>query len=104
MIGVQTKAPKPKVLLPTGKSKRLENKSALCEMFAKRLDRTITENNHRKQPYFITYKIKFDRQNPTFAKDLMIVTQVIPQMIAGTITYKIDNKKGTKELLRVIDP
>ena len=104
MIAVKASAPKPKILLPAGLSKRLQNKEALCEMFAKRLDRTITENNHRKKPYFITYKIKFDRQKPTFAKDLMLVTQVIPRMIAGTITYKIDNKKGTKELLRVIDP
>ena len=95
---------KPKVLLPEGPTKRRENRAALCEMFAKRLDRTITENNHRKKPYYITYKLKFDRQNPVFARDLMLVTEVVPQMIAGTVTYKVDNEKGTKELLRVIDP
>lgn len=95
---------KQKVLIPYGPTKRKENRMALNEMFAKRLDKTITENNHRIKPYYITYKLKFDKSNPVFARDIMLVSEVMPENIAGTVTYKIDNEKGTKELLRVIDP
>ena len=94
-----------RVMEPYGNKWRLENKERMKEFFQKRLEKTINENQHRKKLYFITYKIRFDRENPWVAKDIMLVHEAIPQvMIAGTLLYEINNEKGTCELLRVIDP
>lgn len=84
---------------------RRENKERLLEFFYKRLDKTVYDNQHRKKPYFITYKLKFDQFEPWKAKDIMTVHETLPDvLVAGTVVHLVDNEKGICSLLRVVEP
>ena len=94
-----------KVFEPFSEKHRKENSRRMMEFFYQRLDKTVEENQHRKKPYFVTYKAKFDLHEPWKAKDIMKVHEEFPEtLIAGTIVYKVDNAKGSCELLRIIEP
>lgn len=94
-----------KLFVPFKEKDRCENKHRMMEFFYKRLDKTVEENQHRKDPYYITYKIKFDHKQPWIAKDIMMVHDDFPDaLVAGTVVHKVDNSTGTCELLRIIEP
>lgn len=95
----------PKFFEPFSQKARQENSQRMKEFFYERLDKAVDENQHRKNPYYITYKVKFDHSEPWKAKDIMKVHDEFPEtLIAGTIVYTVDNSKGSCKLLRIIEP
>lgn len=97
--------PKRVLFEPFSPKHREENKERMKEFFYKRLDKTVEENQHRKNPYYITYKLKFDQFEPWKAKDIMKVHEDLPDiLLAGTVVHVVDNSRGTCELLRIVEP
>lgn len=94
-----------KLFVPFKEKDRNENKHRMMEFFYKRLDKSVEDNQHRKNKYYITYKLKFDYEKPWIAKDIMKVHEEFPeQLIAGTMVHVVDNEKGTCDLLRIVEP
>lgn len=94
-----------KVFEPFTAKARTENRERMKEFFYKRLDKAVEDNQHRKNPYFITYKVKFDIKKPWIGREILCVHEEFPEtLIAGTMIYSVDNSKGSCELFRIIEP
>ena len=80
-----------------------EHKQGLVDEFNKSLEKVINDNQHRDQPYFVSYHDNDDKRLPGVIRAKWSVSDDLPIRWARQIVYWVDNKKGFKEWLWTCD-
>ena len=96
------KDPDSKLILP---SKFIDEKASLKASINELLDRSVLDNQHIKETYFLTLHMKFDKINPDqFKIDAPIITFELPAFMSNQMVFWVSNKKGICEMLWMIPP
>ena len=79
-----------------------ESKRNLVSSFRNGLDKQIDENQHKEDPYFISYH-ETDDMVTKGVNNCWLISDKMPRFMARQIVYWVDNKKGFKEWLWTIN-
>jgi len=79
-----------------------EARRTLVSNFKDAMESKINENQHRDDPYFLSYH-ETDDMIEKYVNNCWTVTNKMPQFMARQIVYWVDNKKGFKEWLWTIN-
>jgi len=74
--------------------KSRDDKSALMKDFKSNFDSILNENSHRREPYFILFKAKFDDFNPNVCRQVFTVYEDRPPYIVRSLVFWVDNTRG----------
>jgi hypothetical protein len=75
----------------------------MVDTFNDSLEKVINENQHRDEPYFLSYHENDDNINTQVIRGKWNVSDDLPIRWARQIVYWVDNKKGFREWLWTVD-
>lgn len=88
--------------------KRLERhnqaKEGLIKSFNEQLEKILNENGS-KDEYYILGKVRFPKEyEGKVGKTFLEATPEKPPLVKDSFVYRVDNRRGVKELLWVMNP
>lgn len=83
----------------------IDEKQSLKKSIEDWVEHVINEHQYIKGTYFLTFKAKFNKHDPTvFEIDRPKITKKLPPFMSNTLVYYISNERGIKELLWMVAP
>lgn len=81
----------------------MDAKNGLIKHFNSQLEKILNENSS-KDKYWILGKVKFEKKNSKVGRTFLEASDSKPPLVKNSFLYEVDNKKGTKTLLWVMNP
>lgn len=79
-------------------------KVALTEHYNKEMERILNENN-KKDLYWILGKVKFPEElGGKIGRSFLEASDTKPPLVKDAFLYEVDNKRGVKTLLWIMNP
>ena len=78
-------------------------KNGLINHFNTELEKILNENSN-KDKYWILGKVKFEEGNKKVGRTFLEASDSKPPVVKDSFLYEVDNKRGVKTLLWVMNP
>lgn len=78
-------------------------KNGLINHFNSELEKILNENSN-KDKYWILGKVKFEEGNNKVGRTFLEASDSKPPLVKNSFLYEVDNKRGVKTLLWVMNP
>jgi len=88
------------LLLPR---QHVDEKQALKKVIDDVIDRSVLDNQHIRENYYLTLHAKFDRFDPSkFVISRPVISYRLPPFTSNQMVFWVSNKKGICELLWMV--